>query len=141
MTKAEQDRFDRLLQDAIESLPPAFREALDKIPVIVVDRPGPELVAQLKREGTLGADDTEEDLMGLHSGIAVTEQSVESSATLPPTIHIFREGVLSHACEQEGWASPHADEDVYEEVRITLMHELGHHFGLDEDDLDELGYG
>ncbi|MBY0307630.1 MAG: metallopeptidase family protein, partial [Phycisphaerales bacterium] len=69
-------------------------------------------------------------------------------------IHLFREPIVEHALEFRGgtdplplnaprprWGdTPHDDGDVYEEIRITLLHEIGHHFGLDEDDLDRLGY-
>jgi predicted Zn-dependent protease with MMP-like domain len=144
MSPGEQERFDKLLEDAIVSLPPRFRQALDEVPVIVLDRPDARLLAELKREGTLEPGDTDEDLMGLHSGIAITHRHVSAGGggmELPPTIHIFREGILSAACGEQGWAAEHADEELYEEIRITLLHELGHHFGLEEDDLDELGYG
>lgn len=143
MTPAERDRFDRLLEDAIAALPPAVRAVIEEVPVIVLDRPDAELIAELKREGTLPPDATGDpaDLLGLHSGVAITERSVDAPAQLPPQIHVFREGVLAHACGEEGWNAPHADEDVYEEVRITLLHEIGHHFGLDEEDLEGLGYG
>ena len=61
-------------------------------------------------------------------------------------IHIFREGIVNLATEDEegralGWKAEHAEESIYEEIRITILHEIGHHFGLDEDDLEELGYG
>lgn len=159
MTPAERERFDALLGDAIASLPPAYRRVIDEIPIIVLDRPEGKLLEQLRREGTLppegegveardkqdeGEDDDATDLMGLHTGIAITEQSVGGAGggglELPPTIHIFREGISAHALGDEGWNSPDADEELYEEIRITLLHELGHHFGLEEDDLDQLGY-
>lgn len=144
MTGAEQERFDKLLEDAISGLPARFREAIDEVPVIVLDRPDAKLLEQLKLDGTLEPDETEDDLMGLHSGIAITQRSVSAGGSgleLPPTIHIFREGVLAQACGDEGWGAEHADEEVYEEIRVTLLHELGHHFGLEEGDLDELGFG
>ncbi len=140
MTEALRERFDQLLEDALASLPDRFREVIEEIPVIVVDRPDPKLVRELKREGVIPADapDDEEELMGLHSGVAITERSVEGPVSLPAQIHIFREGIVAHA---GGWEQEHADEEIYEEARVTLLHELGHHFGLDEDDLDDLGYG
>lgn len=53
MTQAERERFDALVEEAIETLPPRFREALEEVPVVVVDRPSRELVRQLRREGVL----------------------------------------------------------------------------------------
>ena len=153
MNDAARERFDRLLQDAIDGLPPGMRVLLDEIPVVVLDRPTPRMIEDLRREGTLepGADGL--DLCGLHTGVAITERSVESEGgRLPDQVHLFREGIISLALGDDGAAewievSPRSpeggpdDEEVYEEIRITLLHELGHHFGLDEDDLDDLGYG
>ena len=79
-------------------------------------------------------------IAGLHTGIARTERSVEHSGELPGQIHLFREGVLHMA---GGWPS-RVDEAFLaaldEEIRITLLHEIGHEMGLDEDDLEALGY-
>ncbi len=132
-------RFDALLQDAIHALPAAYARLLEEIPIVAEDRPSPELVAELKRDGLIPPDAPADDpeLCGLHSGIAITERSIEASGELPPTIHVFREGIVSLA---GGWDQDHADDEIYEEVRITLLHEMGHHFGLDENDLDALGY-
>lgn len=144
MTQKERDRFDLLLSDAIESLPENFRSVIDEIPVIVVDRPDPKLLAELREEGVIPpADqdtDPDDDLMGLHSGLAITERSVDSGAHLPGQIHIFREAIIDLTTDGECWEAEHADEEIYEEIRITLLHEIGHHFGLDEDELDRLGY-
>lgn len=135
MKQELRERFDRLFEDALASLPEHFREAIEEIPVIVVDRPDARLVKELIRDGVL--EPGEDDPMGLHTGVAITEQSVEASGTLPGQVHIFRDPIVELA---GGWEQEHADEAVYDEIRVTLLHELGHHFGLDEDDLDSLGY-
>ena len=142
MTDAERERFDLLLEDAIESLPPRVRAVIEEVPVIVVDRPDKKLLESLREEGVVppAKEGDDDDLMGLHTGLAITERGLEHSGQLPGSIHIFREGIISLACGREGFEADHADEEIYEEVRITLLHEIGHHFGLDEDDLDELGY-
>lgn len=150
MTPEHRERFDRLLEDVIAGLPPRVAALLEEVPVHVLDRPTPEMVAQLQRDGTLGADEDGADLCGLHSGVAITERSVEdpggwgADAGVPEHVHLFREGIAALAFENlgegAGWHHPEADEEVYEEIRVTLLHEIGHHFGLDEDDLDELGY-
>lgn len=143
----ERERFDRLLEDAIESLPANVRELLDHVPVIVLDCPTPAMIRSLKKEGTLEPEADGMDLCGLHSGVAITERSVEDpggwgahhagDASGLEQIHLFRIGILDLA---GGWKQPNAEEEVYEEIRITLLHEVGHHFGLDEEDLGELGY-
>ncbi len=141
MTDELRERFDRLLEDALESMPPAFRRVIEEVPVIAVDRPDETLLAELRRDGVIGPDEgntAEDSLMGLHSGVAITDRSIETSGDLPGQIHVFREPIVEFA---GGWAQLHADEEIYEEIRVTLLHEIGHHFGLDEDDLDELGFG
>lgn len=153
MTPAHRERFDRLLEDVIAGLPRGVAALLDEVAVHVLDRPTPEMVAQLRRDGTLGPDEDGADLCGLHSGVAITERSVEDAGGwgadmgVPEHVHLFREGIVALAFEnlgiedeRRGWEHPEAEEEIYEEIRVTLLHEIGHHFGLDEDDLDELGY-
>jgi predicted Zn-dependent protease with MMP-like domain len=78
-----------------------------------------------------------EELCGLHTGVAITDQSVEDSGRLPTDIHLFRVGIVALA---GGWGGRDAEERIGDEIRITLLHEIGHHFGLEEDDLADLGY-
>lgn len=129
------DRFDALLEEAIEQLPPAVRALLDEVPVVALDRPTPEMLRDL------GVDPKDEDaaleFCGLHTGVAATERAVDRSGELPSEIHLFREGILDLA---GGFDQPDADDVVYEEIMVTLLHEIGHEFGLSEDDLDQLGY-
>lgn len=135
MNAKERERFDALVQDAIDSLPARAAAMLDEVPVVVLDRPSAEMLRDV------GIDPDEpgagDDLCGVHSGTAQTDRSVEHSGAIPPVIHLFREAIVSLA---GGWDQPGAEEEVYEQVRITLLHELGHQFGLDEDDLEALGY-
>ena len=155
MTPAAQEHFDQLLQDAIDALPGRVHELLEEVSVVVLDRPTPEMVRQLQREGTLEPDADGMDLCGLHTGTAITERSIDAEGgRLPDQVHLFREGIVGLALsteEEDGdvreWEAAAAagrsgdlDEEVYEEIRITLLHEIGHHFGLEEEDLDDLGY-
>jgi predicted Zn-dependent protease with MMP-like domain len=71
-------------------------------------------------------------LLGLYVGHPLTERSVEMSGVLPDAIYIFQEDV-EMVSENE--------DDLLREVRITVLHEIGHFFGMDEDDLDNIGYG
>ena len=84
-------------------------------------------------DGTLPELD---ELCGLHSGIPFTERSLDGT-DLPNEITLFRLGIIALA---GGWEQPEADDVVYEEIMVTLLHEMGHQFGLDEDDLTGLGY-
>lgn len=117
--------FDAFVQRAIESLPENFRAALDVVRVEVRDRPTPEQLASVGLE-------EEELLLGLYDGIPLTERSVIDAPTPPDVIYLFRED-LEDACD---------DVPMLErEVRVTLLHELGHYFGFSEEDLEQLGYG
>lgn len=133
MQQRERDRFDALLEEVLAGLPEPVLALLDEVPLIVLDEPTPEILRDLgvPREQWRSEAAT---LCGLHSGHSILEQSVEHSGELPVQIHVFRRGVLRAA---GGWG----DEDaVAEEIRITVLHEIGHQFGLEEDDLDQLGY-
>ena len=133
LSKADQDRFDALLEAEIEALPPGIRDLLEECPVIVEDRPSRELLIEMGEDPD--DDKVALEFCGLHTGTPYTEESLDDPAAVPPEIRLFREGILEHA---GGWGDD--DAIVREEIRITLLHEIGHQFGLDEDDLDELGY-
>ena len=130
MNARQRDLFDALLEQVLKTLPPRLHDLLEEAPLIVEDHPSATLRAQL------GITDDDDLLCGMHSGTPLTERSVEGEDVMPEMIHLFREGIVEHA---GGWEAG-GDETVRREIRITLLHEIGHHFGLDEDDLAELGY-
>jgi predicted Zn-dependent protease with MMP-like domain len=107
-------RFDELVSDALDLIPPKLAEALDNVVVFVEDR-----------------NPDEPDLLGLYQGIALTERDSSYAGSLPDTITIYREALLD-VCS--------SDEEVVEEVTITVIHEIAHHFGIDDDRLHELGW-
>lgn len=145
LTPAQRRQFDLLLDEIIAQLPEHYHELLDEIPVVVEDHASPQLLEELGIDGRLS------DLCGLHSGIALTRRSVQQSGNLPDTIMIFREPIMrlasapSRVTRRFGAvresAKRNARQALEDEIRITLLHEMGHHFGLDEDELTELGYG
>lgn len=118
-------RFGELVEQALGTLPPQFAEFLEEVPVEVRDQP---TAAQLKKLG-LGPRDL---LLGLYQGRPRTERSVEDSGRMPDVIYIFQEPIERVSGSEQ---------ELVEQVRKTVLHEIGHHFGLDEEDLDELGYG
>jgi predicted Zn-dependent protease with MMP-like domain len=135
MNQAKRDRFDQIVEDAFEALPRHVRRLLDEVPLVVLDKPSSDMLKDL---GMTAAE--ADELCGLHTGTANTERSVElsgGSGDLPSHIHLFRSGIVALV---GGWDAPHADEEIYEQIRITLLHEIGHQFGLGEDDLADLGY-
>lgn len=133
MNDRERDRFDALLERVLSELPEPVLAKLDEVPLIVLDEPTPEILRSLGVPPEQWRAEAA-TLCGLHSGWSLVERSVEMSGDLPDQMHLFRRGTIRAA---GGWADEHA---VAEEIRITVLHELGHHFGLEEDDLDELGY-
>ena len=115
--------FDRAVQAALDGVPDEFRAHLDNVMIEVRDRPDAALLSE--HEET-------DDLLGLYVGVPLEEKGPERAATpLPDRILIFRDN-LCEMCET--W------EELVLEIRITVLHEIGHHFGLDEDRLAELGY-
>ena len=139
MSPLERRRFDAILEQVLETLPARLHRLLEEAPLIIEDRPSRTMLAELD------LDPDQDSLCGLHSGTPLTERSVELAAELPETIHLFREGIIDYAGGWEPWtdeqgADVGGEEAVAREIRITLLHEIGHHFGLGEDDLAELGY-
>ena len=117
-------KFETLVERALASLPPQFADFLEEVPVEIRERPSRR---QLRDAGL----EEDELLLGLYVGRALTERSVEDSGLLPAVIYIFQEDIELVS---------DSEEDLVREVRTTVLHEIGHHFGMSEDDLDELGY-
>jgi len=124
-------RFDRLLEQVLERLPPPIRELIERVPLHVEDYPSDEVMDRLNVQYI-------DDLCGLYTGIPIGDKSVSHSGTLPDVVTIYREGILSAAADRRGRIS--ADR-LREQIRITILHELAHHHGLSEEDLEALGYG
>jgi len=138
MNRSERERFDRLFEEVLASLPEGVHALIEEVPLVLEDRPSREILRELGI-----ADDDDEILCGLHTGVPLTDRSVER-ADASDVVQIFREGIVDMA---GGWEEDEDEEGPFggverirEEIRITILHELGHHFGLDEDDLDRLGY-
>lgn len=106
-------------------------ELLERVPLHVEDYPSPRTMARLGVR-------YREQLCGLYTGIPLTDRSVQHSGTLPDVVTIYREGVLESARDASGRIRT---DRLRREIRLTVLHELAHHHGLDEDELSELGYG
>lgn len=117
-------RFVQLVEEALLQIPEDLRRALRNVHVTVEDWPTPEQLA------SVGLPE-DEVLFGLYEGTPLLERGTESPL-LPDRITLFQRP-LEEACETE--------EELREQIRKTVVHELGHYFGLDEDRLEELGYG
>jgi len=124
-------RFDRVLEEVLAGMPPQVHELIQRVPLHVEDYPSREVM-----EST-GVTDRR-DLCGLFTGVPLTERSIEQSGMLPDFVTIYREGILDAATDESGRISK---QRLKEEIRITILHELAHFHGLDEDELEQLGYG
>ena len=117
-------QFGELVERALAELPEEFAEFLEEVPIEVRDQPS---AAQLQRAG-VGRGGL---LLGLYVGRPRTLRSVEDSGAIPDVIYIFQQPIET-VC--------HNEQELVRQVRVTVLHEIGHHFGLNEDDLERLGY-
>ena len=108
-------RFDELVADALDTIPPELTRAMDNVVVLVDDR---------------NADDPA--LLGLYEGVALTQRTSDYGGVLPDRITIYREAILDICVDED---------EVVDEVAVTVVHEVAHHFGIDEATLHRLGWG
>jgi predicted Zn-dependent protease with MMP-like domain len=112
-------RFERLVGAAMRRLPPAFKRYADEVAILIADSPSPEQRASLR----LAADDL---LFGLYEGTPVTQRSSAYGMVLPDRITLFRRA-FEQSCDTET--------AMIEEIRRTIIHEVAHHWGFEEDQL------
>jgi predicted Zn-dependent protease with MMP-like domain len=112
MIEISQQRFEDMVSEALDTLPPELARMMRNVVVVVED-----------------GDDLQ--LLGLYEGIPLTERLSDYSAVLPDKITIYRRAICAH-CDTEA--------DVVDEVQTTVVHEVGHHFGISDDRLHELGW-
>ena len=116
-------RFERLVAQALAEIPPPYSEWLENIDIVVEDRPSRHQLA----ESGMPPDGM---LFGLYEGVPLTERSSDYGLVLPDKITIFQQPL-----EREFTR----DDDLVEEVRVTVLHELAHHFGISDEELERLG--
>ena len=109
----------------IDRLPREFREQLRNVEIVVEKRPSKEL---LRAEGL---DPREDTLYGLYQGTPLPDRSALDPPVLPDKITIFAESLL------EDFPNP---DELREEIRLTVLHEIAHYFGMDEEEIEDLGY-
>jgi predicted Zn-dependent protease with MMP-like domain len=108
-------RFEELVADALDLIPPKLVAVMDNVVMLIADR-----------------HPLDDELLGLYEGVALTERDSHYAGSLPDTITIYRDALLDF-CDDE--------EHVVEEVKITVIHEIAHHFGIGDVRLHELGWG
>lgn len=115
MVEVTDEEFEELVDRGLEMIPRRLLNSLDNVAIVVEDR-----------------NEDDPTLLGLYHGVALTERSIEWPTYLPDKISIYR-GAL---CE---WCRTH--DELVEQVAVTVVHEIGHHFGIDDARLHELGWG
>lgn len=110
-------RFDELVEVALDGIPEELARLVENVVVLIEDAPPPG---------------EPQDLLGLYDGVALTERDHQLTMNLPDRIFLYRRPLMD-MCDDE--------DDLSEEIRITVVHEVAHHFGIDDDRLHALGYG
>jgi len=118
----KRDRFLQLVDEALDSIPPRFRDAMKNIAIVVEDEPS---AAQLE-EVDIEPPDT---LLGLYEGTPLTERQWADGNRLPDKITLFQ-GPIEDSSEDE--------DDLVIAIGETLIHEIGHYFGLSEEEIEEI---
>ena len=118
----KRERFKRLVEEALEVLPEKFARLVKNVAVVVEDEPK----GARARPGP--GEDPESLLMGEYIGVPRTERGAWEA--LPPDRIVLYQKNIEAACESE--------EEIREEVRLTVLHELGHYFGMDEEQLEDV---
>lgn len=115
--------FEALVEEALDALPQQFKALLDNVVVVVEEEPTEEDYEALETDEEEGEDD---ELLGIFRGFALTERTFDMLPTLPNQVAIFRGPILRVARTRE---------EVVDEVRETVIHELGHFFGLGDHEM------
>ena len=111
--------FERVVSEALESLPKRFADMVENVVISVEEEPSDEDLDSIE-------DDDDSELLGIYRGVALTERSYDEAPFLPDEIAVFR-GPINRVARTR-------DEAVHE-VRETVIHELGHYFGLDDEEM------
>ena len=117
------ERFRELVQQAIDTIPRRFAREIRNVAIVIEDRPSPELLADME----MGPD---EILLGLYQGVPLTERPWGHGNALPDRITLFQREI-EEDCEDD-------DEEIVAAVGETLIHELGHYFGLSEEEIMDI---
>lgn len=115
--------FDRAVEAALGALPSKFRDRLSNLSIQVEEVPSMTLLSTL--------DDPSPDILGLFVGTPLTERGSTDTPQLPEAIYLFKRN-LERACDDR--------DQLVSEIRVTLLHEIGHYLGMEESDLDEAGF-
>ncbi|SDZ29290.1 metallopeptidase family protein [Herbiconiux ginsengi] len=116
MVEMDAEAFEELVGDELDHLPDDMMDGLDNVVFVVEDRP---------EDGSL-------DLLGLYDGVALTERGQYGFGEMPDRITVFREPLLAVCADVD---------ELRDQVHVTLVHEIAHYYGIDDEKLHELGWG
>jgi predicted Zn-dependent protease with MMP-like domain len=116
------ERFTELVEEAVREIPRRFRDAMKNVAVVVEDEPPAHVLEEME----IGPEDT---LFGLYHGTPLPQRGWNYGNTLPDRISIYQ-GPIEDACED--------DEEIRDCVAETVIHEFGHHFGMSEEEIEEI---
>ncbi|SDN29136.1 metallopeptidase family protein [Allokutzneria albata] len=108
-------RFDELVEEALDLIPAELAAAMDNVVVLVEER-----------------NPDEPSLLGLYEGVALTERTSTYGGVLPDRITIYREALMDFCSDED---------ELVDEIAVTVVHEVAHHFGIDDHKLHEMGWG
>jgi predicted Zn-dependent protease with MMP-like domain len=115
--------IDEMARAALTSLPEPLKQFTDGVVLQVVDFPDDEVCQEMELESPF-------DILGLYQGVSIGEKRSEASGSLPDMVFLYRRPILDYWCE--------TGEDLNHVVRHVLIHEIGHHFGFSDDDMEAL---
>lgn len=122
------EEFREVVSEAIDRLPDDFKEYLDNVEIVVEDRPD---LGQKSRMRDKYHGGTKFTLLGLYEGVPINKKSVFAGPSLPARITLFRETIEEFCATRE---------EMIAQIHRTLLHEIGHHFGMSDKRLRELGF-
>jgi predicted Zn-dependent protease with MMP-like domain len=117
--RTDRRTFERIVSEVLTTLPEPFRERFSNVAVVVEEWPDADAEAE-------GADGEETDLLGLYQGVPYGQRQTDYHLVLPDRITIYRQPIL---------ATSRSEAEAREEIRLTVLHEIGHYFGLGDDEL------
>jgi predicted Zn-dependent protease with MMP-like domain len=122
MMQLTDDQFDELITRAMDELPQEYIKGLDNVVIVQADEPTPEQLEKMKV-------DHDHVLLGLYEGVPLTQRGSGASGMLPDKITMFKNSIL---------AVVQNDQELFEQIKRTLWHEIAHYYGLDHSRIDEI---
>jgi len=120
--RTDRRTFERIVAEVVATLPEPFRERFSNVAILVEEWPDADVDADVA--GDDGDEDT--DLLGLYQGVPFGDRQTDYNLVLPDRITIYRQPIL---------ATSRTEVEAREEIRLTVLHEIGHYFGLGDDDM------